>query len=105
MPRYRVTYVFTDQFVGDEHAIRKVIRDLSYATDFDPTNINQWKVVVSDDEGYRLTVLRTVSRELWQDCEKEAIRIFLYNDELPPRIDVTKIRVEALEPVLAEVAA
>ncbi len=107
MTRYRVSYTFTTQITGDEHEIRKAIRDLTFKEGFSLLDVNQWKVAITSTSGeFTLSATRTVSREYTQaSCEREAARIFLYDMDLPPKIDFAKVRVEALEPVLAEVAA
>ncbi len=106
--RFRVSYTFTDQFVGDEEAIRRTIRDLTFKEGFSPEDVSNWHVCDAPGQPgqYLLKARRTVSREYTQaSCEREAARIFLYDMDLPPKIDFAKVRVEALEPVLAEVAA
>ncbi len=105
MPRYRVSYTFTDEFTGDAEAIKRAIRDLTFAESFTPEQFNSWRVFPQDGGGYVLRASRTITREHREGCEREAVRLFLYNLELPPKIDFAKVRVEALEPVLAEVAA
>jgi hypothetical protein len=104
MPRYRVSYSFVDQFVGDEDAIRKVIRDLSFSTAFEPHDLNDWRVHKAEDGRYLLAARRTLVDELYETTERAALRKFLYGMDLPDTINVQNIVIECLD-TAEEVAA
>jgi hypothetical protein len=97
VPRFRVSYSFTDQFVGDEDAIRKVIRDLSFSSAFDPDDLNHWRVTRTEDGQYLLAAQRTLVDEISEGSERAALRKFLYGMDLPDRINVSNIHIERLD--------
>lgn len=102
MQRYRVSYSFTDTFQGDEDAIAKAVRDLSFASTFQPHDINDWKVKTSImGAGFILEAKRTVVDEIFEESPKAALRKFLYGHDVPPNFDPRLVKVEQLgEPVV-----
>lgn len=92
-----MSYSFTDQFVGDEDAIRKVIRDLSFSTAFDPDDLNHWRVTRTEDGQYLLAAQRTLVDEISEASERAALRKFLYGMDLPDTINVANIHIERLD--------
>jgi len=95
-----VSYTFVDQFAGDEDAIRKAIRDLSFSTAFDPNDLNDWRVCRTEDGGFLLEARRTLVDELFETSERAALRKFLYGMDLPDTINVANIHIERIdEPV------
>jgi hypothetical protein len=100
-----VSYTFTDQFVGDEDAIRKVIRDLSFSTAFDPSDLNDWRVHRTEEGRFLLAARRTLVDELFETTERAALRKFLYGMDLPDTINVANIRIECLDHEQGEEAA
>lgn len=97
MRRFRVSYTFTDQFAGDEDAIRKAIRDLSFSTAFEPGDLNDWRVNRTEDGQYLLAARRTLVDEIYETTERAALRKFLYGMDLPDTINVTNIHIECLD--------
>lgn len=97
MPRFRVSYSFTDQFAGDEDAIRKAIRDLSFSTAFDPADLNDWRVHRTEDGKYLLEARRTLVDEIFETSERAALRKFLYGMDLPDTINVANIHIERID--------
>ena len=102
--RYRVSYHFVDEIAGDENAIRKAIRDLSFSSAFNPDDMNAWRVTRTTDGQYLLAAQRTLIDEIEEPSERAALRRFLFAMDLPDTIDVTAIRIERLDaPTTAEV--
>lgn len=97
MSRYRVSYSFVDQFAGDEDAIRKAIRDLSFSTAFDPRDLNDWRVCRTEDGRYLLEARRTLVDEIYETSERAALRKFLYGMDLPDTINVANIHIECID--------
>jgi hypothetical protein len=96
MPSFRVSYSFTDQLAGDEHAIRKALRDLSFAAAFDPEDLNHWRVRRTEDGGYLLLAHRTLVAVIDAPSERAALRGFLYGIDLPDRLDLAQLHIEQL---------
>lgn len=92
-----MSYTFTDQFAGDEDAIRKAIRDLSFSTAFEPGDLNDWRVNRTEDGQYLLAARRTLVDEIFETTERAALRKFLYGMDLPDTINVTNIHIECLD--------
>jgi hypothetical protein len=97
MPRYRVSYTFTDRFAGDEDAIRKAVRDLSFSTAFDPADLNDWRVCRTEDGGFLLEARRTLVDEIFETSERAALRKFLYGMDLPDTINVANIHIHRVD--------
>ena len=97
MPRFRVSYTFTDQIVGNEDAIRKAIRDLSFSTAFDPDDLNHWRVTRTEDGQHLFAAQRTLVDELVESSERAALRKFLYGMDLPDTINVANIHIERID--------
>src|SRR4051812_26084245 len=97
VPRFRVSYTFTDQFAGDESAIRKAIRDLSFSTVFDPGDLNDWRVCRTEGGDFLLQARRTLVDEIFETTERAALRKFLYGMDLPDTINVANIHIERIE--------
>lgn len=98
MPRFRVSYTFVDRFAGDEDAIRKAIRDLSFSTAFDPADLNDWRVCRTEDGAFLLEARRTLVDEIFETSERAALRKFLYGMDLPDTINVANIHIHPVEP-------
>lgn len=97
MPRFRVSYAFTDRFAGDEDAIRKAVRDLSFSTAFDPADLNDWRVCRTEDGGFLLEARRTLVDEIFETSERAALRKFLYGMDLPDTINVANIHIHRVD--------
>ena len=113
LSRFRVSYTFVDEILGDADAIRKEIRNLSFSTAFDPDDLNHWRcqpemVEVEDAEAFdgkatrptgRLVfrAQRTLVDEIAETSERAALRKFLYGMDLPDEIDLAAIRIERLD--------
>ena len=97
MPCFRVSYTFTDQIVGDEDAIRKAVRDLSFSTAFDPDDLNHWRVTRTEDGRHLLAAQRTLVEEIAEASERAALRKFLYGMNLPDSINVANIHIERID--------
>lgn len=95
--RFRVSYTFTDRIVGDENAIRKALRDLSFSSAFAPEDVSFWQVGRTEDGQYLLAAQRTLVDELKEPSERAALRRFLYAMDCPEEIDVAGIRIERLD--------
>lgn len=112
MARFRVSYTFTDEFVGDADVIRKALRDLSFATAFNPLDITEWTVVRNahvhlgrvEGESFVLTAKRTLVDEIFEGSERAALRKFLYGMDLPDSLDVAGITIERLPGPVVEAA-
>ena len=102
MSRFRVSYSFVDQFAGDEDTIRKAIRDLSFSTAFDPSDLNDWRVCRTEDGQFLLEARRTLVDEFLETSERAALRKFLYGMDLPDTINVASIHIERLDQPEAE---
>jgi len=92
-----VSYTFVDHFAGDENAIRKAIRDLSFSTAFDPNDLNDWRVCRTEDGQFLLEARRTLVDEIFETSERAALRKFLYGMDLPDTINVANIHIECLD--------
>jgi hypothetical protein len=92
-----VSYTFVDQFAGDEDAIRKAVRDLSFSTAFDPSDLNDWRVCRAEGGDYLLEARRTLVDEIFETSERAALRKFLYGMDLPDTINVANIHIERIE--------
>jgi hypothetical protein len=92
-----VSYTFTDQIVGDEDAIRKAVRDLSFSTAFDPDDLNHWRVTRTEDGQHLLVAQRTLVEEIVEVSERAALRKFLYGMDLPDSINVAHIHIERID--------
>jgi hypothetical protein len=92
-----VSYTFVDQFAGDEDAIRKAVRDLSFSTAFDPSDLNDWRVCRAEGGDYLLEARRTLVDEIFETSERAALRKFLYGMDLPDTINVANIHIERVE--------
>ena len=97
MPRFRVSYTFTDQFAGDEDSIRRAVRDLSFSTAFDPDDLNDWRVCRVEGGEFLLQARRTLVDEIYETSERAALRKFLYGMDLPDTINVANIRIDRLD--------
>lgn len=97
-----MSYSFTDQFAGDEGAIRKAIRDLSFSTAFDPADLNDWRVHRTEDGQFLLEARRTLVDEIFETSERAALRKFLYGMDLPDTINVANIHIERIDDDHAE---
>jgi hypothetical protein len=97
VPCFRVSYTFTDQIVGDEDAIRKAVRDLSFSTAFDPDDLNHWRVTRTEDGRHLLAAQRTLVEEIAEASERAALRKFLYGMDLPDSINVANIHLERID--------
>ena len=97
VPRFRVSYTFTDQIVGDAGAIRKAVRDLSFSTSFDPDDLNHWCVTRTEDGQHLLTARRMLVDEITEASERAALCKFLYGMDLPDTINVANIHIERLD--------
>ena len=97
MPRFRVSYTFTDQIVGNEDAIRKAVRDLSFGAAFDPDDLNHWRVTRTEDGQHLFAAQRTLVDELVESSERAALRKFLYGMDLPDTINVANIHIERID--------
>ena len=95
--RYRVSYRFIDEIAGDENAIRKAIRDLSFSSAFNPDDMNHWRVTRTTDGQYLLAAQRTLVDEIEEPSERAALRRFLYAMDVPDCIEVANIRIECLD--------
>lgn len=96
MPSFRVSCRFTQPLAGDEHAIRKALRDLSFAAAFTPEDLNHWRVRRTEDGGYLLLAHRTLVAVIEAPSERTALRGFLYGMELPDRLDLANLHIEPL---------
>lgn len=96
MPAYRVSYRFTQPLAGDEYAIRKALRDLSFAAAFEPEDLNRWRVRRTEDGGYLLLAHRTLVAVIDAPSERAALRGFLYGIDLPDRLDLAQLHIEPL---------
>jgi hypothetical protein len=92
-----VSYTFTDQFAGDEDAIRKAVRDLSFSTAFDPGDLNDWRVCRAEGGDFLLQARRTLVDEIYETSERAALRKFLYGMDLPDTINVANIHIERVD--------
>jgi hypothetical protein len=92
-----VSYTFTDQIVGNEDAIRKAVRDLSFSTAFDPDDLNHWCVTRTEDGQHLLAAQRTLVEEIVEVSERAALRKFLYGIDLPDSINVANIHLERID--------
>jgi hypothetical protein len=92
-----VSYTFVDQFAGDEDAIRKAVRDLSFSTAFDPSDLNDWRVCRAEGGDYLLEARRTLVDEIFETSERAALRKFLYGMDLPDTINVANIHIERVD--------
>jgi hypothetical protein len=92
-----VSYTFVDQFAGDEDAIRKAIRDLSFSTAFDPADLNDWRVCRTADGNFLLEARRSLVDELFETSERAALRKFLYGMDLPDTINVANIHIHRID--------
>lgn len=92
-----MSYTFTDQIVGNEDAIRKAIRDLSFSTAFDPDDLNHWRVTRTEDGQHLLAAQRTLVDEISENSERAALRKFLYGMDLPDTINVANIHIECID--------
>lgn len=93
-----MSYTFVDQFAGDEDAIRKAVRDLSFSTAFDPSDLNNWRVCRTEGGGdYLLEARRTLVDEIFETSERAALRKFLYGMDLPDTINVANIHIERID--------
>jgi hypothetical protein len=97
VPRFCVSYTFTDQIVGDGDAIRKAVRDLSFSTAFDPDDLNHWRVTRTEDGQHLLVAQRTLVEEIVEVSERAALRKFLYGMDLPDSINVAHIHIERID--------
>ena len=79
MPTYRLSYSFTDQIAGDENAIRKAVRDLSFSTAFSPL------------------AHRTLVDEITESSARTALRRFLYAMDLPDDLTLANLHIERLD--------
>ena len=94
--RFRVSYSFVDTIAGDEDAIRKALRDVSFSRAFDPDDLNRWRVTRDADGRYLLAARRTLVDEVREPSGRAALRRFLYHPDLPDDLDLASLRVEAL---------
>jgi hypothetical protein len=94
MPRFRVSYTFTEQHQGDEDAIRKAIRGLSFGVAFEPGDINAWSVGRTESGEFLLNARRTLAVEIYETSERAALRKFLYSMDLPDVIELGAVKVE-----------
>jgi hypothetical protein len=62
--RFRVSYGFVDTVAGDEDAIRKALRDVSFSRAFDPDDLDRWRVTRDADGRYLLAAWRTLVDEI-----------------------------------------
>ena len=92
-----MSYTFVDQFAGDEDAIRKAVRDLSFSTAFDPSDLNDWRVCRAEGGDYLLEARRTLVDEIFETSERAALRKFLYGMDLPDTINVANIHIDCLD--------
>ena len=92
-----MSYTFVDQFAGDEDAIRKAIRDLSFSTAFDPADLNDWRVCRTADGQFLLEARRSLVDEIFETSERAALRKFLYGMDLPDTINVANIHIERID--------
>ena len=92
-----MSYTFTDQIVGNEDAIRKVVRDLSFSTAFDPDDLNHWRVTRTEDGQHLLAAQRTLVEEIVEANERAALRKFLYGMDLPDSINIANIHIERID--------
>ena len=92
-----MSYTFTDQIVGNEDAIRKAIRDLSFSTAFDPDDLNHWRVTRTEDGQHLLAAQRTLVDEITETSERAALRKFLYGMDLPDTINVANIHIDLID--------
>ena len=92
-----MSYTFVDQFAGDEDAIRKAVRDLSFSTAFDPSDLNDWRVCRAEGGDYLLEARRTLVDEIFETSERAALRKFLYGMDLPDTINVANIHIERVD--------
>ena len=97
MPLFRVSYSFTDQIAGDENAIRKAIRDLSFSTAFAPDDLNHWRVTRTEDGQHLLLAQRTLVDEITESSERTALRRFLYAMDLPDDLTLANLHIERLD--------
>ena len=97
MPTYRVSYSFTDQIAGDENAIRKAIRDLSFSTAFSPDDLNHWRVTRTEDGQHLLLAHRTLVDEITESSARTALRRFLYAMDLPDDLTLANLHIERLD--------
>ena len=67
--RFRVSYSFVDTIAGDEDAIRKALRDVSFSRAFDPDDLNRWRVARDADGRYLLAARRTLVDEVREPSE------------------------------------
>ncbi len=95
--RFRVSYTFVDEIVGDADAIRKEIRNLSFSTAFDPDDLNAWRVTRTTDGLYLLAAQRTLVDEIAETSERAALRKFLYGMDLPDTINVANIHIHRVD--------
>jgi hypothetical protein len=72
-------------FQGDEDAIRKAIRDLSFGAAFEPDDINalEQSAAAKVDGSFLLAAQRTLAVEIYETSERAALRKFLYSMDLP----------------------
>ena len=103
--RYRVSYRFVDEIAGDENAIRKAIRDLSFSSAFNPDDMNNWRVTRTTDGQYLLAAQRTLVDEIEEPSERAALRRFLYAMDIPDALDLGAFRIECLDEVAAPLPA
>jgi hypothetical protein len=94
--RFRVSYSFVDLVAGDEDAIRKALRDVSFSRAFDPDDLDRWRVTRDADGRYLLAARRTLVDEVREPSARAALRRFLYHLDLPDDLDLASLRVEAL---------
>lgn len=92
-----MSYTFVDQYSGDEDTIRKVIRDLSFSTAFDPNDLNDWRIHRTEDGNYLLAARRTLVDEIFETSERAALRKFLYGMDLPDTLNVSNIRIQQID--------
>ena len=94
MPKYDISYSYMRKHCGSKNEIISVLRELTYARDFDPTDVDNWSVSKGPEEIYFLEARVTVRKTLHKSSQLEAIRSFVFEGGLPSEIDLSAVVVK-----------